>query len=133
MSKLKNTPSISPYTGKNKTSKNTYQAKLAYTRTNLKNVLQEIIKIYPPEAIYFPDEKKEKHSDHRATGEFLSGLIPEGAHHYRYAIHDRYFHKTTGFFDKNKASLINIFQSQFHDRSHSQFLQQFAYRKESFE
>ena len=129
-------PIVSPFTFRKKTAANTYVPDLDYTRENLDEVLRSIIKEFPPVAIYFPDENKEKHADHITAGKVIWNLIEpvsETFHHYRYAIHDKNFRKDPDFYDAEKAKAIQAFQSQFHDESHVAFLLRFAYKQELFQ
>ena len=133
---LGKTPLVSPYSFRTKTGEDTYQPGTTYTAQNLQKILQELLKIYPPNAIYFPDENRDQHPDHVTAGHSIWNLIGrtrEAQHHYRYVIHTSDTSNEIAPFDFQKSRLIDLFQSQFHDAGHRQFLQRFAYRAERFE
>ncbi len=126
---------ISPYTFQKTTGLHTYWPDLAYTRDNLERVLLDIFNTYSASAIYYPDAKRDRHADHNISGKIIDGLIRQleiEPATYKYAVHQKKFKKTEGFFDAAKAELIALFRSQFHDDWHRDFMEGFAYQREDF-
>ena len=126
----------SPYTDATRTGFKNYVPKFEYTQKNLMSLMQKIIKDYPPSKVYIPDEDKEKHPDHVQAGKLLTHVFSIQGQEvpvFHYTIHDPSFQKSTNFFDLEKARLIRLFKSQYHDLAHANFLDRYAYRREIFQ
>ena len=110
-------------------------ANLTYTETNLKLAIKKVLEKYPVKEIYIP-HKNDTHPDHHVVGNIVREVVLEYTKTpeiHEYIVHGKSpnFIKQKNLNEK-KFDLISIFQSQFHDKKHQSFLEQFAYFPEVF-
>jgi len=140
LEKLNNTIAIrSKYTGTNISSFNSYFRSTPFTLFHLKDRLKKIFSLYPPNEIIIPSNL-DVHPDHKVAGEItkkvLSSFPLYSPKIFEYVVHtkgiDQQKFVAKKIIDPEKLSLIQIFQSQFHDTWHTNFMEQFAKIEESF-
>jgi len=125
-------PLTSSSTGQSASGSQSYFPHTPYTRAALENALSKLFTQFPPTEVYLPSQA-DKHPDHKASGQItLAALknIKKRPNIFGYQIHGKH----SGILQKNdwKRSLIQMFESQFHDEHHQQYLERFADWKEWF-
>lgn len=134
LSELGARTSASPFTAQRSSNAQSYKPKTPYTRAGLKQNLRGILKQIKPHTVYTPSIQ-DKHPDHRAatliTHSLLKELQQTPSMQY-YTIHGRK-PAAKATVDHDKTDLIRIFQSQFHDQFHADFLERFAWIPEIFD
>jgi len=126
----------SSYTLQNKSSFSSHFPATPYTRKNLKNNLTKLLQKLRPDVVYLPSLTKDKHPDHQVSARFVREILAEKNMHPElkvYTVHGRRFWTQRSQLDRKKLRLIRVFQSQFHDDYHMDFLERFARYREVFD
>ncbi len=126
---------ISKFTQQRMSSLDSFFPNSLYTRRNLKLDLTILLRRLNPDEIYIPSQY-DTHPDHTTTGKIVSEILNENPielhpHVFDYIVHGNYCPANIPR-DDTKFSFIDIFKTQFHDKSHQTFMEQFANRKEEF-
>lgn len=135
----------SPYTNQDRTGNFAYFPQTPYNQNQLEFKIQKLINLFQPVAIYYPNPQKDKHPDHKSCGITTEKILKQNTHveGHSYAIHtgSLFSHKNSApkasiesdARSEEKLSLIRIFQTQFHDEAHKNFLESFAFIPEKFD
>ena len=105
-----------------------------YTWNGLQRSLRKVLDRSQPDIVYLPGQA-DTHPDHDVAARAIrvaakdKGISPQWE---EYIVHSPTKMCIAQEVDKEKLALIRVFQSQRHDRYHSDFLDQFASCKEEF-
>ncbi len=125
----------SPYTYFSKTPRGSHVSQIPYTRKELKKTLTQVIDKNRPKEVYIPSQE-DRHPDHKMVGEIVKEILfekPTQPKIYEYVVHQpKRIIAENAKVNWKKLNLIKIFESQFHDRWHREFLEQFARIPEKF-
>lgn len=121
------------YTKQDESAWDSYFPRTDYSLLNLKKNIAHLLQRFEPDEIYIPSER-DRHPDHQSTSRIVQEIIRErglSSEVLEYMVHGQQLVKDKENFEKLR--LIRIFRSQFHDKFHKDFLEQFAYVPEAFE
>ena len=108
-----------------------------FTRENLKGKLEQIFRDFAPDLAFWPSPK-DAHPDHQVAGKIGAEIVAqmsEPPEVLQYVVHSQKNDpaSNSGFQNPWKRDLIDVFQSQFHDDRHRNFLYSFSQKPEVFE
>ncbi len=135
LDKLNEVSLKSPYTNFFKTPWGSHVSRAPYTRAKLEEILSQILAKYRPNEIFIPSQN-DYHPDHQVVGQIIKDIVADknmSVKTFEYVVHQpKRIVPEDAKVNWKKLKLISIFESQFHDRWHREFLEQFARIPEKF-
>lgn len=126
----------SQYTGQTYTNHDSAFPHTPYRLSLLQKNIDRLLSRLEPDEVYIPSQIDE-HPDHRVTAQIVHNILSlreKKPDIYEYIVHGKTFpDQEIASRDPLKLKLIRFFRSQFHDRSHREFLEQFASTEEAFQ